>query len=460
VIELTAAQIAGIVGGVLHGDVAEQRVVSVVVDSREAIEGAMFVAIEGERVDGHDFASAACAAGAIVVLAQQQLAVPHIRVPDTVLALGALARHARAQLTDCAVIAITGSSGKTSTKDLLAQLLQEQGPTIAPHGSFNTEVGVPLTILRASLATRFLIVEMGMRGIGHIAYLCDIAAPTIAVLLNVGSAHLGMLGTRADVAQAKGEIIAALPATATAIVNADDALALGQAGRTSAGLLTFGHSAAADVRATQVRLDHQARAGFVLHHDGRSAAVQLRVHGEHFVSNALAVAAVALVVGIPLDEVAKRLSRAQIHSRWRMEITQAPGGVTIVNDAYNANPESMRAALATLAAMAQGHRTWAVLGPMLELGSGAEREHAELGRQAARMQVARLVCIGEDTRATQAAAEADERWQGQSWWVADADAAIALVDRELARTDIVLIKASRGIGLERVAAALGEWDPQ
>jgi len=459
-IAMTSSQIAEIVSGTLHGDVSEQSVLSVVVDSREVIAGSMFVAIPGERADGHDFASAARAAGAVVVLAQRELAVPHILVTDTVAALGLLAKHVRAQLVDCTVIAVTGSSGKTSTKDLLAQLLERQGPTVAAHGSFNTEVGVPLTILRASISTRFLVLEMGMRGLGHIAYLCQIATPAIAVLLNIGSAHLGMLGSRAEVAQAKGEIIAALPATGSAIMNADDELVRTQASRTQAQVVTFGVSPDADVRGDHVTLDEQARATFELSNGRSTASVRLRVHGGHFVSNALAVAAVGLQIGIPIQDVAEGLTNADIQSRWRMEVTQTPGAVTVINDAYNANPESMDAALSTLTAMASGRRTWAVLGGMLELGSQSPAQHAALGARVAQLQISRLVCVGEETQVLRQAADAEVDWQGTSTWVPDADSAIVLLREQLAVTDIVLIKASRGIGLERVATALGDWEPQ
>ena len=459
-INLTVGEIAAIVSGEVHAAPVDQAVLSVAVDSREVLAGAMYVAINGERVDGHDFAAAAVEAGAVVVLSEHELTTPCIVVDNSVAALGLLAQHVRRQLTDCTVVAITASSGKTSTKDLLAFVLGGLGSTIAPVGSFNTEVGVPLTILRADESTRFLILEMGMRGAGHIDLLCRIAAPEIGVLLNVGSAHLGLLGNRSEVANAKGELIASLPSDGIAILNGDDELVRAQARRTSARVVLFGMSEGCDVRASAVELDHDARASFILELPEVQARVALQVHGEHFVANALAVAAVAHELGMSIDQIANRLSAAVIGSRWRMAVSVSADKVTIVNDAYNANPESMAAALRTLAAMGAGRRTWAVLGEMLELGNASADEHRALGRLAAQAQIDRLVCVGPATMVTHDEARSQESWLGQADWVPDRDSAIALLKAEIKPTDIVLIKASRGIGLERVATALGEREPQ
>jgi len=458
VISLSIGHIAQIVNGtVVNADVSAP-VTGVVVDSREISPGCMFVAIPGERADGHEFAEQAIGRGAAVVLAQHQLLVPCIVVPDTVIALGLLARHVRHQLVDCTVIAITGSSGKTSTKDLLASVLSAKGPTIAPIGSFNTEVGVPLTILRADESTRFLILEMGMRGIGHIAYLCAIASPEIGVLLNIGSAHLGMLGSRESVAQAKGEIIASLPAAGIAILNGDDPFVRLQEGSTHARVVLFGQDPALRVRASDIELDELARARFTLSIGAEQARVALLVHGEHFISNALAVAAVASELGLPIAEIAALLGKAQIESRWRMEISVTGQGAVIINDSYNANPESMRAALATLETMGRGRRTWAVLGQMLELGPESEDEHAAIGQRVAQLGVTSLICVGEGARAIGDAAASDVSHAVNVIFVEDPDAAIAVLRKEVRSGDIVLIKASRGVGLDRVAAVLTERD--
>ncbi|MDO8731758.1 MAG: UDP-N-acetylmuramoyl-tripeptide--D-alanyl-D-alanine ligase [Actinomycetota bacterium] len=459
-IDLTISEIASIVSGAAHRVVSGQRVSSVVVDSREVTADSMYVALRGERVDGHDFAGEAIASGAVVVLAERELDMPCIVVANSGEALGVLAAHVRQELSECAVVAITGSSGKTSTKDLLAFVLAGLGPTVAPVGSFNTEIGVPLTILRADESTQYLILEMGMRGLGHIELLCTIAAPEIGVLLNVGSAHLGLLGSRVEVAQAKGELIAALPPYGVAILNGDDELVRTQAERTSSRVVYFGTGDNCEVRALGVELDSQARASFTLALANNQAKVALQVHGEHFVANALAVAAVANVLGMPIQQIADRLSTARIGSRWRMAVSVNADNVTIVNDAYNANPESMAAALRTLSAMGADRRTWAVVGEMLELGVQSPVEHQALGALVAQSQVSRLVCVGSATRVTQDEARSQESWLGQSDWVPDADAAIALLKSEIKPTDIVLIKASRGVGLERVATALGEREPQ
>jgi UDP-N-acetylmuramoyl-tripeptide--D-alanyl-D-alanine ligase len=464
VIPLTVAALAEAMAGTAHAVDAGTVVSDVVTDSRSVPPRSMFVAIRGERVDGHDFAARAVAAGALVVLADHVIvdaeggALPCIVVPDPVVALGRLAAWVRETRLDCTVVAITGSSGKTSTKDLIAAVLRELGPTVSPVGSFNTEVGLPLTILSAGPDTRYLVLEMGMRGEGHIDYLVRIARPDVGVVINVGSAHLGMLGSREAIARAKGELVAGLGAGSTAILNGDDPLVREMASLSGSAVLTFGESAGCDVRATGIRLDALARPSFTLV-DGRpgaggSADVVLAFSGEHYVSNALAAASVGLSVGATLDQVAAGLAAARPTSRWRMEVSTAPAGYTVVNDAYNANPESMRAALKSLAAMADGRRTWAVLGEMLELGPDSMAEHDAIGRLAVRLDISKLVCVGAGTRVMFLAASNEGSWNDESVHVPDVDAAIALLRAELGPDDVVLVKASRGIGLERVAEAL------
>jgi UDP-N-acetylmuramoyl-tripeptide--D-alanyl-D-alanine ligase len=452
---LTLAEVAEAAGGsLLPGTDPEALVVRVVTDSREVAAGDLFVAIRGEHHDGHDHAAAAAAAGAAGVLASSRVGAPGVLVDDTVLALGAVARASLARLPGCRVVALTGSSGKTSTKDLLAAVLPLAGPTVATEGNLNNEIGLPLTALRADEGTRVLVVEMGMRGLGHIAYLCGIARPDVALVLNVGSAHLGELGSREAIADAKAELVDGLGPEGVAVLNADDPLVRAMASRAPGRVTTFGEIPTADVRATGVRLDRLARASFVLEHAGAAAPVALAVHGEHHVANALAAAAVALELGIPLAEVAAALGASAQRSRWRMEVTETPEGVTVVNDAYNANPESMRAALKALVAMAAGARSWAVLGEMRELGDGAMVEHDAIGRLAVRLDVDRLVVVGEGARALHMGAAQEGSWGQESLWVPDVDAALELLRRELAPGDVVLVKASRSAGLERVAEAL------
>lgn len=463
-IVLTPREIAQATGGSLHGPVAadDPCVVAVVADSREVEPGAMFVAIRGERSDGHDHAGAAVTAGAVLVLSGRPVVdvdgtpLPCVVVDDPVTALGRLAAWYRQERLTCRVIGVTGSSGKTSTKDLIARVLVAQGPTVSARGSFNTEVGLPLTILRADAATRFLVLEMGMRGHGHIAYLTELARPDVGVVLNVGSAHLGMLGSREDIALAKSELVRGLAGDATAILNADDPVVAGMAAVTDASVLTFGEVPSARIRATDVRVDDRARPSFTLTDEEAqtTAPVTLRLSGEHYVSNALAAAAVGRACGLTIEVIADALRAADIDSRWRMEIRESPSGVVVVNDAYNANPESMRAALKSLAAMAAGRRTWAVLGEMRELGDASVEEHDAIGRLAVRLDISRLVCVGEGTRVMHLGASNEGSWGEESIHVADVAEAIELLNRQLRPGDVVLVKASRAVGLERVAEAL------
>lgn len=423
-------------------------------DSRSITVGDVFVAIPGERVDGHDFARQAIDSGAVAALVQRDLPdLPCIVVDDVVLALGSIAAAYRRDMLSAKVVAITGSSGKTTTKDLLAQVLP--GNVVAAQGSFNTEVGVPLTIFDADEGTEFLVLEMGMRGLGHIRYLCTIAQPDIALVVNVGSAHVGMLDGPEDVARAKGEIVEQLAADAVAVLNADDPRVVAMADRTAARVLTFGESPTSDVRARDVRLDSLGRASFELVvPDEPAETVTLQLHGEHFVSAALAAAAVGHVVGMSSGAIAERLCQAEPRSRWRMEVRTTARGVTVVNDAYNANPESVRAALKTLRSMQGGGRTWAVLGEMRELGDASLDEHDAIGRLAVRLDISRLVCVGDATKVMHLAASNEGSWGDESMWVPDAESAIAVLDDQLESGDVVLLKASRAVGLEVIASHL------
>jgi UDP-N-acetylmuramoyl-tripeptide--D-alanyl-D-alanine ligase len=462
VIPLRLAELAGLAGGEVGAGEADALVSApAAADSRLVVSGGLFVAVRGERVDGHDYVEQALAAGAVASLASRPVPGPHVLVEDTVAALGRLARAVVDRLVEGGthVVGLTGSSGKTSTKDLLAHLLAPAGPTVAPEGSLNTEVGVPLTVLRADAGTRHLVLEMGARGVGHIAYLCRVAPPRLGVVLNVGSAHAGEFGGREATARAKSELVQALPdasAGGVAVLNLDDPLVAAMAAVTSARVVTVGTSPEADVRATDVRLDERGRPSYLLHAPGAEPVpVTLPLHGEHHVANSLAAVAVALELGPAAGEVAEGLGRVTPASRWRMEVTERSDGVLVVNDAYNANPDSVRAALAALAAMAGGRRTWAVLGEMLELGAASVAEHEAVGRLARRSGVDRLVAVGEGARAVHAGALAEGALEGEeSVVVADVPAALELLASQLRPGDAVLVKASRGAGLERVAAGL------
>ncbi|MET9519863.1 UDP-N-acetylmuramoyl-tripeptide--D-alanyl-D-alanine ligase [Streptomyces sp. NPDC002994] len=458
-IALSLAEIAEITGGQSHDipDSALRVTGPVVIDSREVKPGSLFAAFAGEKVDGHDYAERAVASGAAAVLATRPVGVPAIVVDDVTEALGALARAVVERL-GTKVVALTGSAGKTSTKDLIAQLLDRKAPTVWTPGSLNNEIGLPLTALRATEETEHLVLEMGARGIGHIRYLTGLTPPRIGLVLNVGTAHIGEFGGREQIAEAKGEMVEALPtadAGGIAVLNADDQLVRAMASRTKARVVLFGEAADADVRAENVRLTENGQPAFSLRTPTGCSDVTMRLYGEHHVSNALAAAAVAHELGMSVDEIATALSEAGTLSRWRMEVTERPDGVTVVNDAYNANPESMRAALRALAAMGVGRRTWAVLGHMAELGDDSLAEHDAVGRLAVRLNVSKLVAVGgREASWLQLGAYNEGSWGEESVHVSDAQAAVDLLRSELRPGDVVLVKASRSVGLERVAQAL------
>jgi UDP-N-acetylmuramoyl-tripeptide--D-alanyl-D-alanine ligase len=481
---MTLAAVADAVGGAVRGCTGSEVVTGgVEFDSRRIGPGGLFLAVPGARVDGHDFAAAAVVAGATGVLAGRPVDAPAVLAPPAVAGgsaatpyalaadiggagaavLTALGRLAHAVVTrlqaphaeapaGLQVVGLTGSSGKTSTKDMVAALLSPLGPTVAPPGSFNNEIGHPWTALRADPHTRHLVLELSARGIGHVAQLCRVAPPSIGVVLNVGSAHLGEFGSRDAVAAAKGELVEALPESGLAVLNADDDAVAAMARRTAARVLRFGLTASADVRAVDVELDDRGRPGFRLVTPAGEAPVRLAVPGGHQVSNALAAAAVALRLGATVDGVAAGLGGYRPVSRWRMEVTDRPDGVTVVNDAYNANPESVAAALRALASMAAAdRRSWAVLGPLGELGAAQEQAHRDIGALAARLGIDRLVAVGEQARPMLSGADPG---RPASVLVPDVPAALELLHAELAAGDVVLIKASRASGLERIADGL------
>jgi UDP-N-acetylmuramoyl-tripeptide--D-alanyl-D-alanine ligase len=332
---------------------------------------------------------------------------------------------------------------------MMAQLLARLGPTVASAESFNGEVGVPLTVLRATADTRYLVVEMGARGVGHIAHLTGIAPPAISVVLNVGSAHLGEFGSVEAIARAKSELVRALRPDGLAVLNADDPAVRAMAEVTRADVLLVGQSPDAGLCVSDVTVDDDARPSFTLSVPpggvlGRaqesSCRVRLPLVGEHHVENAAQAAAVALRLGMPLADVAATLEQVAPVNRWRMQVTERPDGVTVVNDAYNANPDSMRAALKALAVMGRGRRTWAVLGEMLELGPDSVDEHDRIGRMAVRLNVSRLVVVGQGARPIHTGAVHEGSWGDESVLVPDADAALELLRQQLAPGDLLLVK--------------------
>ncbi|WP_168583698.1 UDP-N-acetylmuramoyl-tripeptide--D-alanyl-D-alanine ligase [Gephyromycinifex aptenodytis] len=456
-IPLSLGRIAQITGGELHGDPQVCIDGPVVTDSRAAQPGSLYVARVGEHADGHEYVPGAAAAGAVAALSTRVVeALPCVVVPDVQAAFAALASAVIEQVEDLVVIGITGSSGKTTTKDLLAGVLSTLGETVANEGSLNSEVGVPLTVTRITPTTRYLIVEMGARGIGHIDYLAKMTSPHIGIVLNVGSAHLGEFGSREAIARAKGELVEALPADGLAILQADDPLVAGMAERTTAQVCTVGRLGG-QLQALKVEVGPSGAASFTLAAGEQRERVTLELLGEHQVDNALAVAACALHLGMSLPQLAAALAQARPVSRWRMERHDRADGVVVINDAYNANPESMAAALRTLKRMAEGKRTWAVLGTMLELGPTSDEEHRQIGEMTADLGIDEVLAVGQGA----AAIAEGVRIAGQrrsvrthAQWVSDIDAAQRVLDENLRKGDVVVLKSSRDAGLRQLGDRL------
>lgn len=454
---MSLAQVADVVGGIVHGEPGAAEVLvagPVVIDGREAEEGSLFAAFVGERVDGHDHVEQAAAAGAVAVLGSRPTQLPTVVVEDVRSALQLLASYVVGRVRadgDLTVLALTGSQGKTSTKDLLAAVLGGAAATVATRGSFNNELGMPLTALRVQADTRFLVLEMGARGRGHIAELCALVRPDVAVVLNVGQAHLGEFGSREAIAEAKGELVEAVAADGTAVLNAGDERVAAMAARTSAQVLTFGDVPGAQVRVERLTLDRLGRPSFRLVTAGAGADVTLRLVGAHQALNAAAATAAALAAGLYLADVATSLAQVETLSQWRMELRELEGGVVVLNDSYNANPDSVTAALEALVAIGAdeaGTRTIAVLGEMRELGEAHEAEHRGVGARAVELGVDRVVVVGEAARGIHEGAG------DRSVLLPDNDAATAWLAEHVTEGDVVLIKASRGARLDEVAATL------
>jgi UDP-N-acetylmuramoyl-tripeptide--D-alanyl-D-alanine ligase len=441
-IPLSIAEIAAVTGGTVEGDSTMTVTAPAVLDGRQAEPGGLFVALAGQR----DYADQAGRAGAVAVLGSRPTPLPTVVVKDAQAALQALAAHVATRLRDGLTVAgLTGSRGKTSTKDLLAAVLSSAAPTIATAGSLNNELGVPLTMLRAGAATRFLVLEMGARRTGDIAALTGLVAPDIAVVTNVGQAHLTHFGSREAIARAKGELVQGLTPGGTAVLNADDLRVAAMRALTDGPVLTFGQAEHADVRVLDLALDRLARPSFTLRTADASAPVALPLVGAHQALNASAAAAAGLAAGVPLGMAAAALATASL-SKWRLERRDLTGGATLLNDSFNADPDSARAALDALAAI-EGGRRIAVLGEMLELGDDSEAEHRAVGEYAAsRADV--VVAVGEAARPI-----ADGAGE-QAVAMAGNDATVDWLRGHLAAGDVVLVKASRAARLDEVAAAL------
>ncbi|MDE0573332.1 UDP-N-acetylmuramoyl-tripeptide--D-alanyl-D-alanine ligase [Demequina sp. B12] len=457
--KLTAQWIANAVGGELAADV-DAEVTSVEKDSRLVTAGALYVAFVGERADGHEFAPQAFAAGASLALVSQPVPGPHVLVDDVVAALGSLAQAYVALLRtegSITVIGITGSNGKTSTKDLLAQVLPN---AIAPQGSFNNEIGLPLTVLRADPETEFLVLEMGASAPGDLAYLTAIAPLDIAVVLTVGTAHLGGYGSPEALAEEKATLLDGLLPGGTAVLNGDDPRVAVMASRAvlhedARTTVTFGVGGQGrTLTARDLRLD-AGRASFDVQggqeHSGR---VTLSLIGEHHATNALAAIAVATVCGQTLADAADAVAVAMPLSPHRMALTVRGDGVRILDDSYNASPESMKAALRALKDVADAGRSFAVVGEMLEMGDSSLSAHDEIGLDAVRLRIDHLLVVGAGARAAYVSAVREGSWGEEAAFVATIDEAREFLAGRLTSGDTVLIKGSHGTGLWKLADEL------
>lgn len=449
-IALKASQIAQIVGGeLIGGDITVTA--APVFDSSTAIPGSIFLALRGEKTDGHKFIEDAFTHGAVLALVTVASPQRCIVVPDVLAALNKLAAYVRSELKELQVIALTGSQGKTTTKDLLEHILESVGKTVAPIGNFNNELGTPITLLQCDKDTKFCILEMGARHIGDIALLCEMAKPNIGMVLRVGTAHIGEFGSAEAVAQTKSEMISSLAPEAIAILGQYDTFTPKMKSLHKGEVISFGETTAADIRATDIEI-REGRPHFDLVTPAGRAAVGLRIVGIHQVANALAAAAAATALGASIDQIAVALSTAEVHSKWRMEIHEL-GNVVLINDAYNSSPESAEAALRTLVLFAQerGGQSWAFLGKMHELGESSADRHADIGTLASELGIDNLVCIG----APEYSANLAKSNAMAIHLCANKEAALQLA-QEMRAGDVVLVKASRAEKFEEIAQGIQE----
>ena len=465
-IPMTLDEIATAVGGRLvpGGDADGRTVVrgESDTDSRKIEPGGIFFAKPGETTDGHEFAASAVERGAALCVVEREVddRVPQIVVAEATEALGALATEVVRRVREAGrltIVGITGSNGKTTTKNLLREIFSRRGSTVAPIASFNNEVGAPITFLRVDETTDTLVAEMGASAEGEIASLTDMARPDVGIVLGVGLAHAGVFGGIEATARAKAEMIEALGPDGVAVLNADDPRVAAMAAIAPGRVLRFGRGESAEVRATGIAVS-QAGTEFVLHVPGEEPVpVRFPVIGEHHVMNALAAAAAAHAEGIPAAEVAAVLAEVTRAERWRMEV-QVREPITVINDAYNANPDSMRAAMRTLAQIAEpGQRTIAVLGAMSELGDLAIAEHDKLGELVVRLGIDRTVVVGADARPLYVSAVSQGSWDQEAVFAESADEALELLKRMLEPGDLVVVKSSNSAGLRMLGDRLADY---
>lgn len=463
-IAMTIAEIAAATGGqaLRTPDLSAAITGLTHTDSRDVTPGDVFVCKPGEFTDGHLFAPAAVDAGAVLLIVERELEldVPQLLVDDAVVALGAFATEVVARvraLGKLRIVGVTGSNGKTTTKNLLRTILHNVGPTIAPRASFNNEVGAPLTMLELTEETEFLVAEMGASGIGEIARLVAMAKPDIGVVLSVGLAHAGEFGGIESTVIAKTEMVSDLTSADVAVLNADDPRVAGMAASTAASIVWFGVGPNASVRASDVRADAEGTSFTLTLASGESLPVRFRVLGEHHVMNALAAASVAEALGVKIADIVSALESVELAERWRMQVLRGRDGITVINDAYNASPDSMAAALKTLAQIrTPGQRTIAVLGEMSELGEFSGEEHDRIGLLAVRLNISQLVVVGQAARRMHISTINEGSWDGESSIVDTADEAFELLKDTIKSGDLVLVKSSNSAGLRFLGDRLGE----
>ncbi len=445
-IPLSALEISEIVKGQLHGESNVVVSMPAVFDSREAMQGSLFLALVGDHQDGHDYVDAAINNGAVLSLSTRTVNGNHIVVGDVIEAVSLLAQFVRSQLLAMKVIGITGSQGKTSTKDLLRSICSTSGRTVAPVASFNNELGVPLTLLQCDTKTQFCIIEMGARHKGDIAKLCSVVKPDIGVVLRVGNAHIGEFGSQEAIAQTKSELIQSLEKDGIAILGSYDKFTIAMKSLHKGKTLTFGENQSDDVRAADIEI-REGRAHFDLVTPQGRDAVGLRLIGAHHVSNALAAAAVATALGIAIEVIAGALSTAEIASKWRMELHEFDG-IMLINDSYNANPESMAAALRTLLLFAQerGGESWAFIGKMHELGESSASHHRDIGTLAQEIGIDHCVAVATPEYAPVSGGDASMAFHN----LGIIEEAIAF-SSHINKGDVVLVKASRAEHFELLA---------
>lgn len=460
-IQLRLSEIAAAVAGSLFGE-DELVTASVETDSRLVTVGSLFVAKPGEVTDGHLFLGSAREKGAVgaIVQSKQDFGISQIVVNDSVEALGKLATYVISKLHEAGrlkVVAVTGSNGKTSTKNMLRSILEKFGNTIAPIESYNNEVGAPISMLKADFETDYVVAELGAGGVGSIRYLAEMCQPDVAVELKVGLAHVGEFGGIETTFDIKSELVKALRDSSQVILNADDSLVTQMAQFTNAEKTWFGTNEGADVRAENVALTLAGTRFDLLVNGETLGPVNLRILGEHQVMNALASLAVTKVLGLDLKSAIASLEELDLAERWRMQLLSGPNGSLVINDAYNASPDSMRAALQTLATLGrQGHKTIAILGEMAELGHESVAQHDEIGRLVVRLNIDQLFVVGQGAKLIHLGAMQEGSWDGESKFVDTIDEALEQVRDLLGSGDIVLVKSSKSANLRFLGDALAE----